>query len=295
MALSRRRFLQGTLASGTLLPLVSLNASCGNNVVAAPIVNALIGADGKVRLDVQQYPDLAAIGGAVTLHFDLPADTPYHVARSGILLVHRAAVEDPPAFVATQSACPHAGCPLGYNPTSALIECPCHSSRFRARVPDDLLGCIGEVVHAPANQDLIVFQTDYQVVAQQVIVNLNHTVPCDGGKPWPAAANNQVVLPFTDFSELETPGGSSVGQPDGWPDTLIVVRVDATSVRVLSAICTHLNCNVAYDTARTRLLCPCHGSVFAVDSGAVLNGPAKDPLHVYTATLNATDVTVTLA
>ena len=295
MALSRRRFLQGTLAGGTLLPLVSLEAGCGNNVVAAPVVNALVGDDGKVRVDVQRYPDLVPIGGAITLRFDLPATSPYHVARSGVLLVHRAAAEDPPAFVATQSACPHAGCPLGYNPASSLIECPCHSSRFRSRVPDDLLGCIGEVIHAPANQDLVVFRTDYQVSTQQVVVDLNRTLPCGGGTPFPAAVNGELMLPFTDFSELQTPGGSSVGQPDGWPDTLIVVRVDATTVRALSAVCTHLNCNVAYDIARTRILCPCHGSAYTLDAGQVLNGPATDPLHVYSATLTATGVTITLA
>ena len=295
MPLSRRRFIKGTLAGGALLPLVSITPGCGNQVVAPPVVDALVGTDGKVQIPLAQYPALVPVGGAVTLRFNLPADTVYHVARSGILLVHRAAAEDPPAFVATQSACPHAGCPLGYNPTSTLIECPCHSSRFRSVVPDDGLGCTGEVIHAPANQDLVVFRVDYDPNTQVVVVNLNRTLPCGGGTPFPAVTNGTVVLPFTDFSELQTPGGSSVGQPDGWPDTLIVIRVNATTVRALSAVCTHLNCNVAYDIGKARIACPCHGSIFTVDAGQVVNGPAKDPLRVYTATINSDDVTVTLA
>ena len=31
----------------------------------------------------------------------------------------------------------------------------------------------------------------------------------------------------------------------------------------------------------TTLMCQCHGSRFDVATGAVINGPATDPLHVY--------------
>jgi len=43
-----------------------------------------------------------------------------------------------------------------------------------------------------------------------------------------------------------------------------------------SAICTHQGCTVAPGGA--RLNCPCHGSVYNAFTGAVINGPAPQPL-----------------
>ncbi len=41
-------------------------------------------------------------------------------------------------------------------------------------------------------------------------------------------------------------------------------------------MCTHPGCQVAPRGA--ELVCPCHGSVFAAGTGAVLRGPASKPL-----------------
>ncbi len=48
--------------------------------------------------------------------------------------------------------------------------------------------------------------------------------------------------------------------------------------RALSLRCTHLGCTVALDRAAGELVCPCHGSRFALD-GAVVAGPAENPLR----------------
>lgn len=50
--------------------------------------------------------------------------------------------------------------------------------------------------------------------------------------------------------------------------------------RVLSPICTHLGCLVAFDDAAKLFKCPCHGSVFKID-GTVQNPPASKPLNSY--------------
>ncbi len=53
------------------------------------------------------------------------------------------------------------------------------------------------------------------------------------------------------------------------------------SMVVLSSICTHQGCNVAYNAAESSFACPCHGSKFKLN-GEVINGPAKLSLARYT-------------
>lgn len=55
-------------------------------------------------------------------------------------------------------------------------------------------------------------------------------------------------------------------------------RDDSGSLFALSPVCTHLKCDVAWNSAERSWDCPCHGSRFAVD-GRVLNGPAREPLQ----------------
>lgn len=288
---SRRRFVKGTVASGTLIGSGLLQIHCGNQVEPAPILLAAVNADGKVAIEVSRYPDLYKPGGAVTLVFDLPEDTLYQSARAGILLVHRGSSENPPEFIATQSACPHAGCPLGYNAGTALIECPCHSSRFRATTDrDDPLLCIGKVIHLPARQDLTVFRVEYTAATQIATVDLTRELPC-GGPVVPPVVDGKVVFPLIDFPDLANPGGFIVGQPEGLADSIIVVRVDSTRVVATTSICTHLRCDIGVAPGGNGFECPCHGSRYTFD-GVVTLGPALRNLKTYTVTLDATSITV---
>lgn len=46
--------------------------------------------------------------------------------------------------------------------------------------------------------------------------------------------------------------------------------------------CPHLRCSLAGgDLEETAVICPCHGSEFDVRSGAVLEGPAREPVETY--------------
>ena len=47
---------------------------------------------------------------------------------------------------------------------------------------------------------------------------------------------------------------------------------------LISSVCTHLGCTVQNKLNKGRLLCPCHITYFELDSGKVLEGPAKKPL-----------------
>lgn len=56
--------------------------------------------------------------------------------------------------------------------------------------------------------------------------------------------------------------------------------------------CTHQGCEVEVQGA--RYVCPCHGSEFATD-GALLNGPADQPLKTFKTTHDETSIHIWLA
>jgi glycine/D-amino acid oxidase-like deaminating enzyme/nitrite reductase/ring-hydroxylating ferredoxin subunit len=58
---------------------------------------------------------------------------------------------------------------------------------------------------------------------------------------------------------------------------IAVYRDDQGSIHELSAVCTHLYCIVAWNSAEKTWDCPCHGSRFD-PYGQVVNGPAITPL-----------------
>lgn len=74
----------------------------------------------------------------------------------------------------------------------------------------------------------------------------------------------------------EIPVGESVGVRTSEGAEVVVTRVSEDEVVALSAVCTHQGCTVVREDE--DLSCPCHGSRFAVADGAVLNGPAEEPL-----------------
>jgi len=69
----------------------------------------------------------------------------------------------------------------------------------------------------------------------------------------------------------------------GWATTTEehnVFVLPAKNNQVLSAICPHEGCEVAWDQGTNRFSCPCHTSYFAAD-GSRISGPARrgmDPL-----------------
>lgn len=59
---------------------------------------------------------------------------------------------------------------------------------------------------------------------------------------------------------------------------LAVHRNENGELEVVSAVCTHMGCNVRWNNAEKTWDCPCHGSRFDTD-GSVIEGPAFQPLQ----------------
>lgn len=76
---------------------------------------------------------------------------------------------------------------------------------------------------------------------------------------------------------------------DGWYQTrrqsVLYVDRDGDDIRVLSATCSHLGCQVRWDTSGGEFRCPCHGGVYD-RSGAVVAGPPPRPLERINARVN---------
>jgi 3-phenylpropionate/trans-cinnamate dioxygenase ferredoxin component len=97
----------------------------------------------------------------------------------------------------------------------------------------------------------------------------------------------------------------TVVNPDDIPEgELAAFVVNGTRIAVTNVggahyafgdTCTHLHCSLAEGEMEGRtVICPCHGSQFAVATGAVLRGPARDPVASYPVRLegNALQVAV---
>jgi Rieske Fe-S protein len=82
-----------------------------------------------------------------------------------------------------------------------------------------------------------------------------------------------------------------VPRVDGWyraraPETVFLVWDGDKQVRAMSATCSHLGCQVHWDSKGKSFRCPCHGGVYDV-TGKVVQGPPPRPLHVLDARVDA--------
>ncbi|NUP47513.1 MAG: Rieske 2Fe-2S domain-containing protein [Catenulispora sp.] len=92
-----------------------------------------------------------------------------------------------------------------------------------------------------------------------------------GSTTAPAAPGLEIPL-----TSIPATGAARLTAPNG--DPVFVARTADGGYRACSGICTHAGCPVGVDPAKSVLLCPCHGSSFDPKSGAVITGPATDPL-----------------
>ena len=98
--------------------------------------------------------------------------------------------------------------------------------------------------------------------------------------------------PLGTVAELDSAG--FLASKDFAAGPVIAVRdpANAESIIALSSVCTHKGCNV--DWKETEFVCPCHASKFTPE-GAVIEGPAKEPLAPYEAKIDGDNVLVKAA
>ena len=290
----RRKFVQSTMAASAAVASGVVVVGCGNDVEPAPSIDATVDDDrtspsyGQIRIRVDKVAQLETVGGAVTVRLQqLPADPSRGYAQTDAVLVARV---DQGTYVAVDSACPHAGCPLGYSQKDALIECPCHGSKFQpAPIPG---ACSVEVVHLPSVQGPRAY--DAQLFDNTLVITLK---PPGGAMPKASVVNGALTLPIAQFPSLAQPGGTQLfncGELGGYFNPVVIVRKDPSTFVALDATCTHQACAVAYTPGPNDLECPCHGSRFALD-GSVQHGPATRPLKTFTTSFDGTNLHIKVA
>lgn len=90
-----------------------------------------------------------------------------------------------------------------------------------------------------------------------------------------AAVHDLVHRPGTTLEHLQR-GQAAIVSLDG--DRVAAYRSPDGTLHVVQALCTHMRCQVRWNTVETSWDCPCHGSRFAPD-GRVIEGPAMQPLR----------------
>jgi arsenite oxidase small subunit len=84
-------------------------------------------------------------------------------------------------------------------------------------------------------------------------------------------------------SDLQVGSPVYFDYPSGYPNVLFK-RSDGT-LEAYSLLCTHVCCEVTYESSSNVFFCPCHGSVFD-STGRVTRGPAGSPLPSITLTVD---------
>lgn len=98
------------------------------------------------------------------------------------------------------------------------------------------------------------------------------------------SADGGISVPLAD-----TEVGSSTYYDDA---EIIVSRPTEGEVVVFDATCPHQGCMVSTTDGDGALVCPCHGSTFAFDTGEVVAGPATTGLSTRSAQIDGEDVLI---
>ncbi len=144
--IGRRQFVGRSIGAAfttaSLLPLLNACASLATHPVT-PV-------DGRVRLSLQAYPQLAEAGGSLQL-MPQGTDVPVYLLALGDR-----------RFVALSPICTHRGCTVQIR--AARLVCPCHGSTYDLE---------GRVIRGPAQRSLARYAVE--VREGDVLIDLRAT------------------------------------------------------------------------------------------------------------------------
>ena len=75
------------------------------------------------------------------------------------------------------------------------------------------------------------------------------------------------------------------------PHEALLIRLPGGDYCALTAVCTHMGCNVRYLPSVQQVWCPCHKGIYDVN-GDVVSGPPPRPLRRYAVTVSSGKILV---
>lgn len=157
----------------------------------------------------------------------------------------------------------------------------------------------GRPVDPPGDDAGVDRRTVVEVTAVALVAGIAGYVGFRVAAPRPGTGTYGVPGGDTDHASTAaaSPGATALAAladvPDGGGLVLADARVVLTrvgdQVHGFSAVCTHLGCLVR-DVRDGEIRCPCHGSRFSASTGAVVQGPATQPLAPVAVAVQGTEV-----
>lgn len=106
-----------------------------------------------------------------------------------------------------------------------------------------------------------------------------------GGSPSASGSASQAPPQGITVATADVPEGGGVVIQEKY----VVTQPAAGEFKAFSAICTHQGCPVE-KVENAEIVCPCHGSHFAIATGDPVAGPAKEPLPAVEFTRSGDDL-----
>ncbi|GEM_PF-110653 len=106
------------------------------------------------------------------------------------------------------------------------------------------------------------------------------TSPSNLGNSQSGSGSSSSSLPpgaIANAKDLQVGSPITFYYPDSTSPNILFKKSDGSLV-ALSLLCTHVCCETSFSASSNALICPCHGSIFDADTGAVFRGPAVLPL-----------------
>lgn len=102
--------------------------------------------------------------------------------------------------------------------------------------------------------------------------------------PITAAATPPITGALASVNQIPVGGGVIVPEPP-----IVITQPIAGTFKAFTAICPHQGCLVS-EVAENQIVCPCHGSLFSAEDGAVVQGPAEQGLTAASIEVNGDSI-----